>query len=466
MNKKTILIVDDNKKMQLLLYNSLKEQGYGIITASDGLEALKEVEKYIPDLVLLDMRLPGMNGIQVLKKMREIDEDLIIIMITAYGDIKSSVTAMKSGAYDYITKPFNYDELSIIIKKALKTRDLSREVKDLRQRLLDKTKTDFVLGESPQIQKVLKKVEIIAPTNMSVIIYGESGTGKEVFANIIHKKSLRKDKPFIPVDCGAIPNSLFESELFGHEKGAFTGANNSKKGDFELADKGTLFLDEISNLSLEAQAKLLRVLEGRKIKRIGGTKFQNIDVRIIIASNINLAELVDEGKFRYDLFHRLNEFFIALPLLSERKDDIPILAKEFLKEANKEFGKNIIDLNSEVMKYLLSHTWNGNVRELKHTIKRAVLLEESDYLTLSALESEIAQPQFNMKNVSLQTLFQNIFKEGVTLQEIKTDLSNKTEKEIIKKVLTEVKYNKSKAAGILGIDRKTLYSKMKILGIE
>ena len=465
MNKKSILIVDDNKKMQFLLTNSLKEQGYGIITASDGLEAIKEVEKYIPDLVLLDMKLPDMSGLQVLEKLREIDKDLIIIMITAYGNIKSSVTAMKLGAYDYITKPFNYEELFIIIKKALKTQDLSREVKYLREKLLDKSKIDIVLGESQQIQKVLKKVEIIAPTNLSVLIYGESGTGKEVIANIIHKKSLRKNKPFIPVDCGAIPDSLFESELFGYEKGAFTGANTQKKGDFELANEGTLFLDEISNLSLEAQAKLLRVLEGRKIKRVGSTKFINIDVRIIVASNINLAEIVTEGKFREDLFHRLCGFFISLPLLSERKDDIPILAKEFLNEANNEFEKNVIDFSPEVLKHLINYEWQGNVRELKQTVKRAVLLEESDYITPKALDSETVQPYYNLKNKFLNVQVEKIFKKGVSLTEIKKELNNENEKEIIKRVLAEVKYNKSKASRILGIDRKTLYTKMKNLKI-
>jgi len=466
MHRKKILVVDDNKSMQLMLKTSLMEQGYRIITASDGLEAIEEAKKIIPDLVLLDMKLPKLNGLEVLKELKEISNDLVVIMISAYGNIKSSVSAMKAGAYDYITKPFNYEELSLVIKKALEAQNLNIKVKKLQQKLSEYKKTDFVLGESLKIQKVLKQIEIIAPTNMGIIIYGGSGTGKEVFANLIHKRSLRKNKSFIPVDCGAIPNSLFESELFGYEKGAFTGANTHKKGDFELADKGTLFLDEISNLSIVGQAKLLRVLEEKKIKRVGSTKFRSIDVRILVATNVDLSELVSEGKFREDLYHRLNEFSITLPLLNDRKTDIPILAIEFLQKANIEFEKNVIDFSSKAMKYLLNHNWTGNVRELKHTIKRAILVEESDFVTVSSLKAEIAEKLNKNNHEKLQNIYQEIFRKGVTLHEIKNSICNTAEKEIIKLVLLKVKYNKTRAAQILGIDRKTLYLKIKTLNID
>ena len=321
------------------------------------------------------------------------------------------------------------------------------------------------MGKSPEITKVLKQVELIAPTDMSVIIQGKSGTGKEVIANLIHQKSDRKSSPFIPIDCGAIPDTLVESELFGYEKGAFTGATANKRGKFEVASEGTLLLDEVANLPPAAQAKLLRVLQEKKIQRVGSTKPINIDVRIIVATNLNLSDAVKEGKFRDDLFHRLNEFKIVLPLLRERKDDIPVLAEQFLKESNIELKKDIQGFTKEALKLLLAYSWPGNVRELKHVVKRAVLLEENDNITPEVLKLEIT-PQPTSYKESLDNYFQMIFKEGFTLSAITSKVSNEMEREIIKKILVKVKYNKSKAARILGIDRNTLYSKLKNLGIE
>ena len=330
----SILIVDDNKDLQFLLSGILTKKGYKTIIANNGFEAIKLVNKSIPNLVLLDLKLPEMDGIEVLQELMKIDKELLVIMITAYGDVSHSVKAMKLGAYDYITKPLDYEEIIITIRKALKTQDLTREVEVLRRKLYENTGTDKEMGDSPKIKKVLHQLDLIADTNLSVIIQGDSGTGKEVIANIIHHKSSRKNKPFIAVDCGAIPETLVESELFGYEKGAFTGANTTKKGKFEEANNGTLLLDEITNLPLDSQAKLLRAIESGEIYRVGGKKAIKIDARIISTTNLDMINYVNQEKFRKDLYHRLNQFKILLPSLTDRKEDIPLLANEFLKEAN------------------------------------------------------------------------------------------------------------------------------------
>lgn len=462
----TILIVDDNKNMQFILSNILKDEGYDVIVAENGHKALKEVQKNLPDLVLCDIKLPGMDGMKILEKLRHIDENLTVMMITAYGDVKSAVKAIKLGAYDYITKPFDNVELLHNIKKALKTNSLTKEVEILKRKLSEKEPDEFVMGDSPQIQRVIKQVELISPTDMSVIIQGKSGTGKEVIANLIHYKSKRKDKPFRAVDCGAIPDTLVESELFGYEKGAFTGADSLKKGEFELANGGTIFLDEITNLPHAAQAKLLRVLQERKIRRIGDSKTINIDVRIIAATNMKITESVRDGIFRDDLYHRINEFKIALPTLQERTEDIPILAMDLLKDANAELDKKIIGFTPDALKKMVAYNWPGNVRELRHVVKRSVLFAEGDHISADLLEFESVSSPTDIRKQSINEYLEKILKEGSTLAEITSRISNETERELIQKILVETKYNKSKAARILGIDRNTLYAKMKNLGID
>ncbi|MCD4795915.1 MAG: sigma-54 dependent transcriptional regulator [Candidatus Cloacimonetes bacterium] len=459
-----ILIVDDNKNMQLILKNILSDEGYYITIVGTGKDAIKEVQKEIPDLVLLDIRLPEINGMEVLENIKKIDTDLLVIMITAYGDIKTAVKTVKLGAYDYITKPFINDDLILTVRKALKTKNLSKEVECLRKKLEEKIEIEQVMGNSDRINKVLKQVDLIAPTDMSVIIQGKSGTGKEVIANMIHLKSGRKDNPFVPIDCGAIPDTLVESELFGYKKGAFTGANSDKKGKFEMANNGTLFLDEIGNLPPAAQAKFLRIIQEKKVQKIGDNKPINVNIRIIVATNQDLLEAVKNGNFRNDLFHRLSEFKILLPLLSERTDDIPVLTRAFLKEANSQLQKNIQEISPDALQQLLSYSWPGNVRELKHVVKRAVLLEESNIITSRAIKFEMSQK--NDEKRSINDLLNQITHEGYSLYDITSKVTAETEKEIIKKVLMEVKYNKSKAAKILGIDRNTLYSKIKNLEIQ
>ena len=453
-----ILIVDDEKNMRLILNKILSKEGYEIYQAENGKQALKEVKKSSPDLVLLDLKLPDINGIEVLEKIKQHDNSIIVIILTAYGDIKNAVEAMKLGAYDYLKKPFDNEEMILVIKKALDNLRLSREVKLLRDRLDEKISIKEMMGESVPIRKVLKMVEMVAPTNMTVFLEGKTGTGKELISRLIHQKSNRRNKPFIAVDCGAIPESLFESELFGYEKGAFTGAVSTHIGKFEQANKGTLFLDEINNLPLNLQSKFLRAIEEKTIQRLGCKGDIQIDVRIIVASNINIIEEVNKKTFRDDLFYRLNEFKIDIPTLEERRDDIPTLSNYFLKEANLEMKKNILGISKDAMSALISYNWLGNVRELKNVIKRAVLLSHNGYITkdnliLLSSNSVSQKEEWNVKN---------LIKDGKTLDK----MIEKFEIEIIIEILKETNGNKTKAAKMLGLSRYTLYRKLKILGLD
>ena len=454
----TILIVDDNRDMQFTLSNILKDQGYETICAPDGERAIKEVKKKSPNLALLDIKLPGMDGMKILEEMKQIDKNLIIIMLTAFGDVKDAVRAMRLGAFDYITKPFDNEEIVLIIKKALQTQYLSKEVEALRKRLGEKTAIEEVMGESPQIKQVLNQVNIIAPTNMTVILQGESGTGKELISQMIHQKSKRADKPFIAVDCGAIPETLVESELFGYEKGAFTGADERKEGKFEQANGGTLFLDEIGNLTDAIQMKLLRVIQEKKVQHLGGRKDITIDVRIIVATKTNLSEAMRVGTFRDDLYHRLNEFQINLPPLRERREDIPVLAKYFLEEANHELNRNIKGFSNEVMKFFLGYNWPGNVRELKNLVKRAVLLSDAEQISPSHLS-------LNNNTANNTPVSQNKANLTDALTSFE-DASKAFERDLIKNALEKAEGNKIKAAKILQINRKALYRKMKSLNLS
>jgi two-component system response regulator HydG len=461
-----ILIVDDDKDMRDILSNLISSDGYKAITASNGRKALIKTRAHSPDLVLLDVRLPEIDGLKVLEEIKKMDKNIPIIMLTAYEDVKSAVQAMKSGAFDYITKPFDNEEMALNIKRALQTRYLYREVENLRRRLEEKTDRARFMGESPRIKQVLNQVKLIAPTNMTVIIQGESGTGKELIARMIHEESLRHDKPFIAVDCGTLPENLVESELFGYEKGAFTGADKRKEGSFESANGGTLFLDEMINLPLSLQVKLLRVIQERKVQHLGGTKEIKIDVRIITATNAILSDEVKKGRFRGDLYYRLNEFNINLPPLREREEDIPSLAKYFLEEAKLEFNKKIEDISGEGMKSLLNYSWPGNVRELRNEVRKAALLTDSNYIREINLPVDVTS---NFEIVipprpPLEKGGEGGF-EGLSLREATKKITEEAEKKVIKEALAQAKNNKSKAAKILKIDRMTLYSKIKALGL-
>jgi DNA-binding NtrC family response regulator len=449
-----ILIVDDNKYIRYALSSLLGDAGYKPVAVTDGHQALKEVKSKKPDLVILDMRLPGMDGMKLLEELKKADSSLIVIMLTAFGDIKSAVQAMRKGAYDYVTKPFDNDEILIMIKKALESKYLSQEVEHLWKRMDERYVSDEVIGECPKIKEVFSQIDIVAPTNMTVIIEGESGTGKEIFANLIHKKSHRKDKPFIAIDCGAIPDTLMESELFGYEKGAFTGADSLKEGKIEQANEGTLFLDEITNLSDSNQVKILRVIQEKKLHRLGGKKEHVVDVRIITATNVKLSVAVKEGRFRTDLYYRLHEFFMELPTLRERKEDIPLFVEHFIKDANYELNKNVKGFSSKAMKALLDYHWPGNIRELRNIVRRAILLAKSDNITFVPIPDD----SMAIENVS----------ENINIKGDKSSLGSYTkqfEKDMILKALESAGGNKTKAAKMLKMNERTFYRKIKSLGI-
>ncbi|MFP4091378.1 MAG: sigma-54-dependent transcriptional regulator, partial [Cyclobacteriaceae bacterium] len=384
---KKILIVDDDKDICLLLNKFLEKKGYDTATASDGASAIEALKKEKYDLVLCDFKLPDLNGLELIQKVKVINPEAALLVITGYSDVKVAVESIKLGAYDYVTKPLYPDEILITIKNAL-------ESKGKKAQSTTKKRKRFVIGDSPQARQIMKHIKLIAPTDMSVIIQGETGTGKEYVANEIHNNSKRKDKPFVAIDCGALPKDLAGSELFGHIKGAFTGAVNDKEGSFETANGGTLFLDEIGNLSYENQVKLLRVIQERKIKKIGGTKDIPIDVRLIVATNENLINAVKNGDFREDLYHRFNEFKIEIAPLRERKNDIRVFARHFLGQANADLGKNIQDFSPEVVETMKAYYWHGNLRELYNVVKRSVLLATGEEVTAECLPEEIKSPVY------------------------------------------------------------------------
>ncbi|MDP2968690.1 MAG: sigma-54 dependent transcriptional regulator [Deltaproteobacteria bacterium] len=454
MNK--ILVVDDEKDMRWLLSNILKEDGYTIYEAEDCGHALNFLKKDSPpDLILLDLRIPGeMDGIDLLKEIKTTRPEIQVIILTAYGNIGSAVEAIKLGAYDYLAKPFENERLRLTIKRALESQKLTQEVLHLKTELKKEFDLESIMGSSPEIKNIFGRINKVAGTNFTVLIEGESGTGKEVVANAIHRASSRGNASFIAVDCGAIPDTLIESELFGYEKGAFTGADREKKGQFELANNGTIFLDEIGNLPYHVQNKLLRMIQERKIQKLGGKQPFPIDVRIIVASNIPLAKLEAEGKLRSDIYYRLNEFKIELPPLRKRIEDIPFLAKKFLEEGNMELQKNVKGLQKDSLKMLINHHWPGNVRELKNVIKRAVLLAE-----------ELIEPSHlifdNATSLNPPTIHEEKITEGMSLKEVTKKVVYLAEKEAIEWALNMSSGNKSKAAKILRVDYKTLLSKIK-----
>jgi DNA-binding NtrC family response regulator len=446
-----VLIVDDDEDIRSILSDIIKSEGYKTIAAGDGRKALEKVREHSPEVVLLDVRLPEIDGMQVLKEIKKMNSDTVVIMLTAYGRLADAVQSVKMGAFDYITKPFDNEEVLSNIKKALHAVRLI-EAADLRSVQDCRAAVQFI-GESRPVKEVLNQVNIVSPTNMTVVLQGESGTGKELIARMIHQGSSRRDKPFIVVDGGTLPENLMESELFGYERGAFTGANEKKAGKFEAANGGTLFLDEITNLPYTLQSKMLRVLQERRVQHIGSSKEIRIDIRIIAATNTVLPDEVRKGRFREDLYHRLNEFYINIPPLRKREEDISLLARYYLGEANQEFNKKVESISGEAMKSLSSYQWPGNVRELKNVVKRAVLLTDSDAIReISFSASERPAPRIELNR-------------DISMAEIIKKTSGDAETELIRKALVQTKNNKTKAARLLKIDRMTLYSKIKSLGL-
>jgi two-component system, NtrC family, response regulator HydG len=465
---KKILVVDDDVDICTLLSRYLTKKGFEVATSYTGTQALEVLKKNRFDLVLCDFRLGDIEGSEVLVKIKELYPEVPVIIITGYSDIKVAVNVMKLGAFDYVTKPLLPDEILFTINKALdgegaEIPSAAIPVRRTSQASASHPLNDFVTGESPQSRELYKQIDLVAPTNYCVIIFGETGTGKESVAHAIHNKSNRRDKPFIAMDCGALSKELAGSELFGHEKGAFTGAIMSKAGHFELANGGTLFLDEVANLSYEIQVSLLRVLQERKAKRIGSNKEIDLDVRIIVASNENLYDAVQKGRFREDLYHRFNEFSIHIPPLRERGKDIMIFANHFLSIANKELGKSITSFSEEVVSSFLNYQWPGNLRELKNVIKRAALLTDGDTIVTKALPMEISTVKYAFPDIHPRMT--GIGNTPVATVPNLKSISLEAEYEMIMSVLKQVNFNRTKAAKILNIDRKTLYNKMKALNI-
>jgi two-component system response regulator PilR (NtrC family) len=458
MSKEKVLVVDDERSMREFLDIMLKKEDYRVSLASNGEEVIRLIEKEIFDLILMDIRMPRMDGITVLKKAKAISPETMVIMITAYASADTAIKAMKEGAYDYITKPFKVEEIKLIIKNALEKKNLQKENTLLKQVVKDRYHFGNIIGQSPKMLALYDLLEKVSSTKTIILITGESGTGKELVAKAIHYNSPRKDKPFVTLNCGAIPESLIESELFGHVKGAFTDAIAMKKGLFEVADEGTIFLDEISELPLLMQVKLLRVLQDKEFKRVGGTEDIRVDVRIISATNKDLEEAVREKRFREDLFYRLNVIQIKLPSLRERREDIPLLANHFLKKYSEELNKNILTIAPEALRILLDYEYPGNVRELQNIVERAVALETTPELSAQNLSSYLdEQLPSKKKYIDLE-----IPNEGIDLENMVEEL----ERALILKALDKTKGIKKKAAELLHINFRSMRYRLEKYGLS
>ncbi len=495
-----ILVVDDDNDMCLLLNRFLSRHGFEVIGINSGTAATAWLQKDKPDLILTDFRLDDMTGADLLAKAKELHPQVPVIIITGYSDVKDAVEVMKIGAYDYVTKPLFPDEILLTIKKALSegprpggavaAAPAAKEAPPTTGGTRAKAaaaaagNSEYIFGDSPEFATILQQIDLVAPTNFSVVIYGESGSGKEVIAQQIHRRSNRANKPFIAIDCGALSKELAASELFGHVKGSFTGALADKVGSFELANEGTIFLDEIANLSYDIQVSLLRVIQERKMRRVGSNKDISLDVRIIVASNEKLWDAARKGKFREDLYHRFNEFSIEVPPLRRRKSDLMTFARHFLHSTNEELGKSVKGFSPEVENIFLNYVWHGNLRELKNVVKRATLLTAGDYVEAISLPFEITnfhrlrfddgQPEEPLRTAPATTaaapqpqaaapgtIAPAVADDPVSLGDKMKNDKIDSEYQSILNALKQSNFNKSKAAKLLDIDRKTLYNKMR-----
>jgi len=440
-----VLVVDDETIVRESLRDWLSDVGHQVLTAENGPQALEIIQKEEPRIVIADLVMPGMDGIELLKRVREISPSIEVIIITAYGSIPTAITAMREGAYDYIEKPFCPERAELLIEKLVEHQRLLEENIALQQKLEERYRFENIIAKSPRMRQVIEVIKVVAKSNATVLITGETGTGKELVAQATHSQSYRRGKPFVAVSCAALPESLLESELFGHEKGSFTGAYAQKKGKFEVANRGTLFLDEIGEMSANIQVHLLRVLEEKEFTRVGGNEPIKVDVRVISATNRDIKQAVGKGQFREDLYYRLNVVNIELPPLRERKEDIPLLAQHFLKKFAVENNKEVTGFSPEATDFLLKYDWPGNVREMENAIERAIILAQNPVIEVADLpQPELVAagstpPEKNLKQV---------------------------EKDHILNVLTETGGNYTEAARILGISRMTLYNKAKAYGLH
>lgn len=449
---RTILIVDDEPAIVQTLSGILQDEGFDVLTASDGESALQVVEEEGPDLVFLDIALPGMDGLEVLQQLKEQQPLLPVIMVSAFGNVENAVKATRLGAYDFIEKPPHADKIILTVRNALELSRLTEENLQLRRR---SGPPQEIIGQSPVMQQLREQVRIVAPTNAWVLITGENGTGKELVARAIHRFSKRAHKPFVEVNCAAIPEELIESELFGHEKGAFTGATNKRRGKFDQAHEGTLFLDEIADMSLKTQAKVLRILQEQRFERVGGSRPIQVDVRVVAATNKNLEELINRGQFREDLYYRINVIPIHVPALRDRTEDIPLLIEYFLQELGRENNSSPKIMTPEAVAVLRRQPWPGNVRELKNVVQRLAILTPGRVIDLTHLPNTVpsAQPPTDLEQ---------LFFQSKSLKEARSQF----EREFLRRKLAEYQGNVSLTAEAIGLERSHLYKKMRTYGLE
>ena len=457
MAQRTILVADDDASIRSLLKQLLSDEGYSVVEATTGTEVVEKVKDVNPDLVIMDVRMPELDGIEALSKLKVSSPKTSVLIMTAFGSSNNAIRAMELGAFDYITKPFELDKISHTVKRVIEYRDLTSEVQVLRDEISSLVQTERIVGNSPAMQEVYKTIGKVAKADATVLITGESGTGKEIVAEALHYNSNRRSGPMVKVSCAALPETLLEAELFGHEKGSFTGAMTQRRGRFEMADKGTIFLDEIGEMSLPMQTKLLRVLQERKIERVGSSLPIKVDIRIICATNKDLQRQVEQQKFRDDLFYRLNVINIHMPPLRDRKEDIPALVEHFLAKHRYSATAQPAAISEEALKRLMEYEWPGNVRELENVIERAVVLSRGQIITSRELpfgdHEADGREEEGGDEVSVEKSF---FKKSVA----------QFEKDLIMKALRDATGNRSKAAEMLGIYRRLLYAKIKEYGLE
>lgn len=449
---KTILVVDDESSQRVILVGYLKRKGYEVIEAKSAEEGIESAKANVIDIILTDYKMPGKSGLELLREVKKLNPETSIVIITAFGTIEDAVKAMKEGAYDYLTKPIDLDELDLLIKRIVERQHLLSENKMLKEQLSDKYKLTGIIAESKKMEEVLSIASRVADSKASVLIRGESGTGKELLAKAIHFASPRMEKPFIAVNCAALNENLLESELFGHEKGAFTGADKQRIGRFELADGGTLFLDEIGDLPLSTQVKLLRVLQEQKFERVGSSKTISADVRVVAATNRDLAQLIIEGKFRDDLFYRLNVVTIEIPPLRERKEDVKPLIEFYTRKFSQETKYPNLDFSKEAMDVLMKYSYPGNVRELENIVHRAIVLSRNELVTTDEIEG----------NLSAQSSEQELETGRMNL----TEQVEMLEKKLVMKALAETKGNQTQAANLLGISERNLRYRLNKWGLK
>jgi two-component system response regulator AtoC len=456
--QKTLLVADDDASIRSLLKQLLSDEGFNVLEASTGIEVVDKVKESSPDLVIMDVRMPELDGIEALARLKSTNPKTAVLIMTAFGSSNAAIRAMELGAFDYITKPFELDKISHSVKRVLDYQDLTQEVEVLRDEISSLVQTERIVGNSPAMQEVYKTIGKVAKADATVLITGESGTGKELVAEALHFNSNRRSGPLVKVSCAALPETLLEAELFGHEKGSFTGAMTQRRGRFEMADKGTIFLDEIGEMTVPTQTKLLRVLQERKIERIGSNLPIKVDIRIIVATNKDLQKEVEQSKFRDDLYYRLNVINIHMPPLRDRKEDIPSLVEHFLAKHRYSATAQPAAISEEAIRRLMEYNWPGNVRELENVIERAVVLSRGQIITSRELpfgdheagEGEEGEGEAETKGDS------SFFKKSVA----------QFEKDLIMKALRDANGNRSKAAEMLGIYRRLLYAKIKEYGLE